>query len=50
MNMENLKIKIALVDDHSLLRTALAKLINSYETCKVLLEANNGNELKRNWT
>ena len=37
-------IKIALADDHKLLRNALAALINSYGDCEVLFEANNGKE------
>lgn len=36
--------KIALVDDHSLLRGSLASLINSFEGYKVLFEADNGKE------
>lgn len=38
-------IKIALADDHKLLRTALAALINSYGDCDVIFEANDGKEL-----
>jgi two-component system invasion response regulator UvrY len=38
-------IKIAMVDDHVLLRNALASLINSFENCKVVCEADNGVEL-----
>ena len=44
MKKENI-IKIALADDHVLLRTALAGLINNFIDCSVLIEANNGNEL-----
>ncbi len=33
---------VALVDDHELLRTGLAAIINSFEGYKVILEANNG--------
>jgi two-component system, NarL family, invasion response regulator UvrY len=39
------KIKIGIVDDHVLLRTALASLINNFETCQVVCQANNGQEL-----
>lgn len=39
------KITIGLVDDHKLLRNALATLINSYEEFEVTLEACNGTEL-----
>ena len=38
-------IKIALVDDHTLLRDSLASVINSFENCKVTLLANDGKEL-----
>lgn len=34
-----------MADDHILLRNALAALINSFDNCKVLYEANNGLEL-----
>lgn len=37
-------IKIALADDHKLLRNALAALINSYGDCEVIFEANTGRE------
>jgi two-component system, NarL family, invasion response regulator UvrY len=37
--------KIAMVDDHKLLRKGLANLINSFEGYEVVLEANNGREL-----
>ncbi|HEX2629339.1 MAG TPA: response regulator transcription factor [Chitinophagaceae bacterium] len=36
--------KIALVDDHSLLRGSLASLINSFEGYNVVLEADNGKD------
>jgi two-component system invasion response regulator UvrY len=38
-------IKLAMVDDHVLLRTALASLINSFNNCKVVCEANHGSDL-----
>jgi two-component system, NarL family, invasion response regulator UvrY len=38
-------IKVALADDHKLLRNALATLINSYGDCQVVMEANNGKDL-----
>ena len=38
-------IKIALADDHKLLRNALASLIDSYGDCQVVMEANNGKDL-----
>ncbi len=34
-----------MVDDHILLRNALARLIENFENCEVILEANNGDEL-----
>lgn len=38
-------IKVALADDHILLRTALAGLIENFENCKVVCQANDGAEL-----
>ncbi len=35
-------IKVALVDDHILIRSSLAKLVASYPNCSVLFEADNG--------
>jgi DNA-binding NarL/FixJ family response regulator len=35
---------VALVDDHELLRTGLAAMINSFEGYKVVMEANNGQQ------
>ncbi len=35
---------VALVDDHELLRTGLAAIINSFEGFKVVMEANNGQQ------
>ena len=42
----NLPIKVALIDDHILLRNALASLIDKSEVCKVVLQSNNGRQLK----
>lgn len=39
------KIKIALADDHILLRNALAALIDSFDECKVINQSSNGKEL-----
>ncbi|MCG9900619.1 MAG: response regulator transcription factor [Hydrotalea sp.] len=36
------KTKVAIVDDHKLLRGALANLVNSFEKFEVLFEADNG--------
>ncbi len=41
--MEN-KITIGMVDDHILLRNALATLINGFDECMVTIQANNGQE------
>ncbi|GAC1454373.1 MAG: response regulator transcription factor [Chitinophagaceae bacterium] len=38
-------VKIALADDHVLLRNALARLISGFDNCKVSLEVANGREL-----
>jgi DNA-binding NarL/FixJ family response regulator len=37
-------IRIALVDDHQLLRNALASLIENFDDCKVISQANNGTD------
>jgi two-component system, NarL family, invasion response regulator UvrY len=37
--------KIALADDHVLLRSALATLINSFGSCEVVIQASTGKEL-----
>lgn len=39
------KIKIVIVDDHILLRSALASLISSFENIQVIFQANNGKDL-----
>jgi two-component system, NarL family, invasion response regulator UvrY len=39
------KILVALADDHVLLRTALASLIDAFDNCSVIIEAKNGIEL-----
>lgn len=44
--MEKLKTTtIALADDHILLRGALATLVNSFDNCRVITQANTGKEL-----
>jgi len=45
MEKETVYIKVALADDHVLLRNALAALINSFGDCRVINESNNGKEL-----
>lgn len=43
--MEENTIKVAMADDHILLRNALSSLIDSTGKCKVVIEAGNGKEL-----
>jgi len=38
-------IKVSLVDDHILLRNALAALIDGFGNCKVIIQCSNGKEL-----
>lgn len=38
-------IKVALVDDHVLLRDALASLIENFENCRVIYQVSNGKEM-----
>lgn len=45
MHNTNELITVALADDHILLRTALANLINNFGEFKVIIQASNGNEL-----
>ncbi|MDR3716231.1 MAG: response regulator transcription factor [Puia sp.] len=40
------KIQVAIVDDHVLLRNALAKLITSFENYAILFEGDNGKDIK----
>jgi two-component system invasion response regulator UvrY len=40
------KITVAIADDHSLLRSALAKLINTFEGYSIIIEADNGKDLR----
>jgi DNA-binding NarL/FixJ family response regulator len=46
MAVVNRKIQVAIADDHTLLRKALAKLIASFDNYAVLFEAENGKEMK----
>ncbi len=39
------KITVAIADDHSLLRTALARLVSTFDNYSVLFESGNGKEL-----
>lgn len=47
MSSLNKQIQVAIADDHTLLRKALAKLISSFEDYTVLFEADNGKEVKK---
>lgn len=38
-------VQVAIADDHSLLRSALAKLINTFDGYSILFEADNGKDL-----
>lgn len=40
------KTTVAIADDHSLLRSALAKLINTFENYAIVIEADNGKDLR----
>jgi len=45
MDKRNESIKVALADDHILLRNALAALIDSFDDCWVINQSGNGKEL-----
>ncbi len=40
------KVQVAIADDHSLLRNALANLINTFDGYTVIIEADNGRDLR----
>jgi two-component system, NarL family, invasion response regulator UvrY len=46
MAKANKKHTVAIADDHSLLRNALAKLINTFEGYTISIEADNGKDLR----
>ena len=46
MAKTNRKTTVAIADDHSLLRSALAKLINTFENYSIVIEADNGKDLR----
>lgn len=48
MNNPENKIKVALADDHILLRNALSSLIDNFDNCKVIHQSGNGQELINN--
>src|SRR5215470_8602074 len=41
------QVLVAIADDHTLLRKALAKLVGSFDEYKVLFKADNGREIKK---
>ncbi len=45
MNKQTTLTRIALADDHVVLRNGLGKLVNDFGTCKVVIEASHGEEL-----
>ncbi len=47
MSSINKPIQVAIADDHTLLRKALAKLVASFDEYAVLFEAGNGKEIKK---
>lgn len=50
MKKINSSIKVALADDHVLLRNALASLINGFDGCTVVMEVSNGKALQQQIT
>ena len=47
MSLSNKPIQVAIADDHTLLRKALAKLVGSFEDYTILFEADNGKDMKK---
>jgi two-component system invasion response regulator UvrY len=47
MSSANKLIQVAIADDHTLLRKALAKLVASFDEYTVMFEADNGKEIKK---
>jgi len=47
MSSINKPIQVAIADDHTLLRKALAKLVASFDEYTVMFEADNGKEIKK---
>jgi two-component system, NarL family, invasion response regulator UvrY len=43
---QNKKIQVTITDDHVLLRNALARVVNSFDGYTVMMEADNGKDLK----
>lgn len=48
MRTANKKIQVAIADDHTLLRKALARLVASFDEYTVMFEAENGKAVKNN--
>jgi DNA-binding NarL/FixJ family response regulator len=46
MSKTSQKIQVAIADDHSLMRNALARLISTFDDYTILFEADNGKELR----
>lgn len=46
MTNQNKKIQVMITDDHVLLRNALARVVNSFDGYTVMMEADNGKDLK----
>ena len=46
MTTTNKKIPVAIADDHRLMRNALARLINTFEGYSIIIEADNGKDLR----
>lgn len=46
MAKKNRKVSVAIADDHSLLRKALANLVNTFDVYSVVIEADNGKDLR----
>ncbi len=46
MAKKSRKVSVAIADDHSLLRKALANLVNTFDVYSVVIEADNGKDLR----
>jgi two-component system invasion response regulator UvrY len=43
-------IKVGIVNDHTLIRVAMASMINNFDNCRICLQAGNSDELKSEFT
>jgi two-component system, NarL family, invasion response regulator UvrY len=50
MQKHNSILKIAIADDHAMVREAISSFINTWDDCKVILQASNGEEFLENLT